>query len=447
MKLLHRWLGLLGTLLVLGLLTAQAQDKKDAKKNEPAKKDDKAEAKKPEAPKPAAPAFKDANLADEKDQLNRQELTELRRLCSGQSDALTGDRRKQLMEKATRWYLYRLTSPDVQAGRDGTVSEIMLEVLGGAGDNPRSNFFPTISRAPDPDAEEISRRGRQMDYLNTLRPIVVAHAQRVLETNEIIARLNAMRVLHRLAEFGLEAGVGEAFARHIENPAEHDAVRLWAFHGIAALNIKDPARAELCLLATCKWLEARTKMEPAAVSQMSEEERDGVSYVRRAAIRALGNSRRPIAKDTKDAREGPIAQLLVKLVATEEGSLASPPPTWMEGVEAAYAICQLNPKLSPSYQADYAVHQVARFVAALGSAAAEDATRERQRWRYFGYHLHTGTELLDKSNEHVRKAIEKMAPVFENLQDNTKNLQSSQELFRWVNATAPKGTAVYNPPL
>jgi hypothetical protein len=456
-----------GLAFVLVFLSAVlAQPAKPGGDDKKPSKDDKAE-----APK-SYPPFKDGRLDNENDKLTPQEQNEVGKLVRGQEDAPTGERRKAVMEKAARWYIYRLTSTEAQEGRDpnGSISQIMEEVLGGPNGIPAGRLGFAISKQPNPDAEERARRSRQWGAIEAFRPIAIAHVEKVLELNPPIARINALRMLHRLAEISLEGKwneeVAEVFIRTIENPHEHDAVRVWAFHGIGALfdrlatpldgvaiKVKDPRRLDRALLAICTWLNSRMKMDAAYLSQLSDPEKNAISYVRRVAVRALGNARRPLVQDDKGAREGPVAQLLVRLIETDEKNLASPPPTWNESVEAALALCKLQPKLSPSYQADYAVFQMARFIAQLGEAANADVTRENPLWRSYGLQLQVALEGLrtevpaERGGSYVKSAEAQMQNVLVNLIDNTKNRQAAQELFGWTNGNAPKSTAVYNPPL
>jgi hypothetical protein len=426
---------------------------------------------KKEAPKPPAPApFKEGRLGDDNDKPSPQEQNEIQKLLLGSEDAPTGDRRKTILDKGCRWFIYRLTWPDIQEGRDGSISQLMEEVLGGPNNIPRGRLVFSISKQPNPDGEERARRTRQWAAVEVVRPLAIGHVEKVMELNPPIARINALRILDRLAELSFDGKaneeVADVFIRTIENPHEHDAVRVWAFHGLAslfnsinnppdgvAIKIKDPKRFDRALIAVCTWLDARSKMDAGLVSQMSEPEKNAISFVRRGAIRALANARRPLVKDEKNAREGPVAQLLVKLIATEDAQLASPAPTWGEGVEAVLALCKLQSKLSPSYQPDYAAHQIAKFIAALGSQANDDVTRENPNWRSFGWQLRAVTDAWateappERGGNYVKTAKDQINNALENLMDPAKNRQAAQELFNWANANAPKATAVYNPPL
>jgi len=450
--------------LLLAALLAQPSKPSGSQDSKDSKDDKKAEARKP----PAPPPFKDGRLDDEKDKLTLPEQSDMRKLVFGTEDAPTGARRTAVLDKACRYFIYRLTSPDVQEGRDGSISQLMEEILGGPNQIPQGRLYFNLSKQANPDPEEIARRRRQWTAVEQIRPMAITHVQKVMELNSLIARLNALRILHRFAELNFEQKgneeVADVFTQAIENPHEHDAVRLWAFKGLQALfasqtnptdavKVKDAGRMNRAALAICNWLDARCKMDQGVVEQMSPEERDGISYVRRWAIRALAASRRPLVKDDKGVREGPVAQLLLHLISTEETNLPSPRATWPEAVDAAAAICQLQPKLSPSYQPDFVAHQLARFVAHLGAQANQDPTRQKEVWREFAYQLRTALEPwaadvpADRGGSYVKTAAAQIDKVIENLFDNTKNPQAAQELFAWVNANPPKAKSVYNPPL
>src|SRR5262249_9942535 len=126
------------------------------------------------------------------------------------------------------------------------------------------------------------------------------------------------------------------------------------------------------------------------------------------------------------------------------------PPGLSESVEAAIAICKLQAKLSPSYQPDFAAHALARFVAALGSQANDDVTRDNPLWRSYGLQLKLALAdfKADAPNErggaYVKTACTQIELVLDNLIDVTKNKQAATELFTWVGNNAPKAKDVYS---
>ena len=90
------------------------------------------------------------------------------------------------------------------------------------------------------------------------------------------------------------------------------------------------------------------------------EEVEALRYVRREAIRALGQTRYPAVLNAKTKQiEGQTAWWLLK-VTRKDG--LSPSPSFSEQVEAAAAICQLRPELLDRYHVDYAAYHIGQFV-------------------------------------------------------------------------------------
>jgi hypothetical protein len=192
---------------------------------------------------------------------------------------------------------------------------------------------------------------------------------------------------------------------------------------------------------------------------MSSAERNGIRYVRRDAVRSLAAARRAWAVEKMDGnqirRDGPIAQLLLDIMVAEEGKI-SPEPSWEERVEAAYALCQVEIRPGTNYRPDYVVQHMGRFVAALGSAANDDASRGQERWKYFATHLRAGSDTLKATADktpanvlpadvtgYVKRALGQIDSVFNNLYDVDKEPQAAQNLNNWVNGNPAKSQQLY----
>src|SRR5205814_9294276 len=91
--------------------------------------------------------------------------------------------------------------------------------------------------------------------------------------------------------------------------------------------------------------------------KLPPEEEQGIRFVRREVIRALGQTRYTAAGPA--GKEVSPAWALLR-VARRNG--VEPEPNVMEQVEAAIGICQLQPKLTKDYNVDYAAYQVGEFV-------------------------------------------------------------------------------------
>jgi len=303
-------------------------------------------------------------------------------------NVLRTDAERAIVEKVIKYYLYRLTWEEVQQDRDparvGTIGSIMTDLVGHAESGSRLLPRPFVGQ---PDQDQIATRARQLENLKQIAPIIVKHCKVVLQNKQPIARINAARVLAKLAEWGQEPVVDELI-NIIKHPGEIDAVRLWAFKGLEEIfglaGTNDPrakglfqgekgaARYKAALFAIYDWLNDRTKLPESRLKNMQPAEVNGLRYVRRAAEMALGASRRPLIIDERSAgkQAGPIAELLSRIVTADAGIV--PAPSLRERLDASIALGQLRNDLSPSYQPDYAAEKIGRFLTELGAQANAD---------------------------------------------------------------------------
>ena len=303
-------------------------------------------------------------------------------------NVLRTDAERAIVEKVIKYYLYRLTWEEVQQDRDparvGTIGSIMTDLVGHAESGSRLLPRPFVGQ---PDQDQIATRARQLENLKQIAPIIVKHCKVVLQNKQPIARINAARVLAKLAEWGQEPVVDELI-NIIKHPGEIDAVRLWAFKGLEEIfglaGTNDPrakglfqgekgaARYKAALFAIYDWLNERTKLPDSRLKNMQPAEVNGLRYVRRAAEMALGASRRPLIIDERSAgkQAGPIAELLSRIVTADAGIV--PAPSLRERLDASIALGQLRNDLSPSYQPDYAAEKIGRFLTELGAQANAD---------------------------------------------------------------------------
>ncbi len=224
---------------------------------------------------------------------------------------------------------------------------------------------------------------------------VIAHALEVLKTQRLIARLNAARVLAKLAELG-PTGLAEALVPVLEDPGQSDAVKFFAARGLRELAAQQPPviKPEVERQAV-ETLASFVDRNLAITDATTDEERTAFVYVRREAIRALAQFRNPGA-----AEKGHGAFTLLRVVA-KDGFV--PPPRIDERVEAAIGIARMRPSLDKEYNQDYAAAQLALFL----DDFAQGQTRERQQqpdpraplafpWRVMAARLHDAVDQMRK---------------------------------------------------
>jgi hypothetical protein len=174
---------------------------------------------------------------------------------------------------------------------------------------------------------------------------------------EPLVRINAARILARLGESGFvktddkQVDTVDIALDVIQNPKEIDAVRLYALQALKnLLALPNPAGMDKSLLAKTPEREKQIILtliqfisRPVTISaDASIEEIDGWRYVRREAIRALGNVRYPILRDEKEKKiiANP-AFWLLRIAAADP--MINPTPSLYERAEALIGFMQLNP--------------------------------------------------------------------------------------------------------
>jgi hypothetical protein len=130
-------------------------------------------------------------VIDEKASPTDRERRELRDLVNGRTRADTANGRG-LIEKMSRWVLYRLTWVERPTDQDAdsphkhaSLAQLLDEIYSWNG------VFPTL---PDP------RRENRLVYLKELKAAMLPHLRILLQMRKEVVRVNAARILHRFAQ-------------------------------------------------------------------------------------------------------------------------------------------------------------------------------------------------------------------------------------------------------
>jgi hypothetical protein len=136
----------------------------------------------------------DLLLIDEKAKPTVAERREFRQLVSGRVRA-DSDESRRVIEKVSRWVLYRLTwvkEPNDQEAEPKreqvSLAQLMDEIF-----SPYE-LFPAVPPAPDP------RREVRLLYLKELKAAMLPDLRILLQTKKAVVRVNAARILHKLAQ-------------------------------------------------------------------------------------------------------------------------------------------------------------------------------------------------------------------------------------------------------
>jgi hypothetical protein len=173
-----------------------------------------------------------------------------------------------------------------------------------------------------------------------------------------ITRVNAARVLARLAELSGAEETADLAVKIIKSNDQVDGARYWAFRALKLLFTRarkapEAARREKVVEALVQFIERANKVG----KDTPQEELDGICVVRREAIRALAVVRDPGVANKKG---GEAAWTLLRVLRRDKGLV--PDPRLDEQVEAAIGLSNLRLDGKGDYQPGYAVHQVGQFV-------------------------------------------------------------------------------------
>jgi hypothetical protein len=286
--------------------------------------------------------------------LTAAERDRMQKLAGGEE---AGDSDQALFERAAKYYVNRLTYKEYQRPSEQ--------------DQAEGRNLPTLLREAYSVIPVRLQRDAQTQYLKLFGKPLVAELKAVLQNPVWIARVNAALILERLGETGIPM-FGGPLADVIKDPKQHDAVKVHALRGLRNLldvmhqrdtleDRNNRAARDRWAAAVLTYLNRKDTLPPTA----PVAEQDGVRYVRREAIRALGSTRLAIDQDGNNKT----ALVLVRLLRKDG---YTPEPSLSEQIEAAIAVAKLSPK-PENYQVEYALHQVGAFLVEF--LAAYDSER------------------------------------------------------------------------
>lgn len=341
-----------------------------------------------------------------------------------------------ILDKAARWFAYRLTEPGYQ---EGTEKKTMSSLVKEAGQFIRPlEFTPTLgfTNPKRPMTAE------QTEFINQFSKALTAHLRKVVKNDKPITRVNAARILALLTLADQEEAA-DVLVEVLKDPNESDGVKLWAARGLKDLfTSKQPAKdRELrCITALTDYL---NKLSTAPTSKLAPEEEQGIRYVRREVIRALGQSRYPAVGPA--GKEVSPAWVLLR-VARHNG--VEPEPNVMEQVEAAIGVCQLQPKLTKDYNVDYAAIQIGEFIVDFAGYAINPTNLPKANgdvaiaWKIQATRLMLA---LDKLSENaptttIKAMVARAKTVLADIQNN--KAAPATTLEEWLKDKTAKGVPI-----
>jgi hypothetical protein len=265
--------------------------------------------------------------------------------------------------------------------------------------------WPTLQQKPG-EIANVYRGGVELAVSNLVKgkpgtsgaiaiyvPKATEHALEVLKTQRLIARLNAARVLAKLAELG-QPEMADALVPVLEDPNQSDAVKFYIARGLKMLAEQQPPvltaeREKKAAEALAAFIDRKMII----ADTTHREEVEGFRYIRREGIRALAQFRNPGA-----AANGQGAMALLRVVAKDG---LAPPPRTDERVEAAVGIARLKPSLESAYNPDYAIAQIGLFleefnreVTAAREQFLDNKTPQRFAWKVMASQMYEAIDQM-----------------------------------------------------
>jgi hypothetical protein len=299
------------------------------------------------------------------DEITPSEKSNLIRLSTGSKALTQADR--SLLEKAAKWYAYRMTWKKYQEREP--VDGVTLTTGRSVYDILKAELYPLLV-VPDPTKPNFQPNDNQIAFMSKFTEALLPPLKRVLKNARPIARVNAAIVLAKLSESGQES-LAPVFLEILNDSEQLEAVKLWALVGLKNTFKGDPfsqigrdAFVDKSLEAQCvKALEDFViNRKPAFGSDATSGEIDAYRYLRREAIRALGQTRFPALAQRKELVAKPALDLL-RIIRKDN---IRPEPSPSEQIEAAIGLCNLQMRQYLGYQLEYAVYELGQFLVEYG---------------------------------------------------------------------------------
>jgi hypothetical protein len=360
---------------------------------------------------------------------------------------------KKILEKAAKWYIYRLTLPQFQErippegaplSQGRSVYDLLKELF-------------ALLVLPDP-SRNIQANDNQRRYMEEFTAALIEPIDRVLQNAKPIARINAAIVLARLGETGDEAVV-KPLLKILNDKNQYDAVKLYALMGLKnvfrAKNSGDPNQPP--------WKDvddrsdyARDMLEfmvrkPNLPPNAAPEEMEAFKYVRREAIRAVAQTRLPqLLKKNKplSLADRRLARPALELTRVMRNDGINPAPTFTEQIEAAIGICLMNPREDPTYHVPYALQQLGLFLVDFADKYEKDRskTTKSEPWQRESIRLQQALSSLETANASpedkamILKFVGLAKPMLKRIEEKSES--NVRELRNWLGTNKP-GDSLY----
>jgi len=247
------------------------------------------------------------------------------------------------VELAAQYYVFRVTWPEYNESPD-KLAAALKEFNAMYKQRIVDNLFPE---------EKIYR-----DTVVTFHRALKDSFKKVLDERDFaknrLSSVNAAMMLPVLGKSKSE-DISDFLTGIISSAKQNDAVKLYAMRGLKEYFPLDP-QALMVKPGDVKRVQALTNYIERKwdVKKENKQEMDACSYLRREAIRVLGQTQLAAVGFQKKRVEGQIASTLLRVLAKD---FLDPPPSLSEKCTAAFALCNVKTNLQ-DYHPDMAIYAV-----------------------------------------------------------------------------------------
>ncbi|HZU37780.1 MAG TPA: hypothetical protein VFA18_17805 [Gemmataceae bacterium] len=334
-----------------------------------------------------------------------------------------GDDAPQLLPKAAKYYVNRLTQAEYQQPHaEGSPLPTMDQLVQEA-----------VTQIIVPPSVDQPLNDNQQAFQDEYAKYLLVELQNVLKNPKAIARVNAARILARLGRAGVSRATDLMVTSIDPKNQQLEAVKFWCFRGLKDLLIygkpKEDQRNHI-VTALMDYITAPHKPPQHPLPG----EVDAIHYVRREAVRALAQWHIP----ADDNGKMPAALVLMRVMAADG---LTPPPSLTERVAAAEGLCRMQSRKYDRYQPEYAARQVGYFVADFLVAYNDDLSRNphSEAWKILAAKLNLALTDLGNDTKHRDKYINAVIEQCSNMLKQVKEggpIDPSQ-LVSWLQGHAP----------
>jgi hypothetical protein len=403
-------------------------------------------------------------VAQEPKELTSHDRSRVNQLKEGKETITASD--KPLLEQEARFQLHRLTQDKYwKKSAEGRSLDDYVE--------------DTFKLIPMPTQQK-PLTDQQQQYLDAFASAYLGPIDEALHQRPAIVKVNAARILARIAESiggsylqdkgaSGQGKIAEECLKVIKDKDQPDAVKLWALRGLGGLftaayslsatPVNERANRRVLANSDLEDQIIRALVEfvlrkPSLPPNPTPEETEAFRYVRREAIRALAQTRFPAVMNKKEFVGTPTALALAR-VLVDEG--ISPTASLSEKLEAAIGLCQLQTNLTDNYKPDYAAHVVGLFIVELGKIfnnrqnVAAGQT-DNYPWKYYAGRMLEALRAWKEANPANTPEGKYIASLFEKFDTELRAIQRKQGLFNvnaieaWLQNPPPNSSLFKNHP-